>query len=194
MRSSVTADTSGAPPSGPARDLAEVSAAGRNRRATRRRWSSNRRMRWPSSRRPALHHGIDPGAPGERHQIVVHVDAEVLADPEAPGQSVLEDGARVPAGTSQRRCPPNSTAIRAEPCERGTRRMGCSCTREPHSRLTLATPAASRRHRSTRSDWLDSGRGVRQDRAREREPRAVGVVMVVVVLLRAARSHARARA
>ena len=50
----------------------------------------------------ALHHGIDPGAPGERYQVVVHVDAPVLADPEAPGQSVLEDGTRVPAGTSQR--------------------------------------------------------------------------------------------
>jgi 5-methylcytosine-specific restriction endonuclease McrA len=50
----------------------------------------------------ALHHGIDPGAPGERYQVVVHVDAEVLADPDQPGQSVLEDGARVPAGTSQR--------------------------------------------------------------------------------------------
>jgi hypothetical protein len=50
----------------------------------------------------ALHHGLDPGSPGERYQVVVHVDAAVLADPEAPGQSVLEDGARVPAGTSQR--------------------------------------------------------------------------------------------
>ncbi len=29
----------------------------------------------------ALHHGIDPGAPGERYQVVVHVDAPVLADP-----------------------------------------------------------------------------------------------------------------
>ena len=50
----------------------------------------------------ALHHGIDPGAPGERYQVVVHVDAAVLADPEQAGQSVLEDGARVPAETSQR--------------------------------------------------------------------------------------------
>src|SRR5438309_8030166 len=41
----------------------------------------------------ALHHGIDPGAPGERYQVVVHVDAPVLADSNAPGQSVLEDGA-----------------------------------------------------------------------------------------------------
>ena len=50
----------------------------------------------------ALHHGIDPGAPGERYQVVVHVDAAVLADAHQPGQSVLEDGMRVPAGTSQR--------------------------------------------------------------------------------------------
>src|SRR5262245_21140619 len=33
----------------------------------------------------ALHHGIDPGAPGERYQVVLHVDAAVLADPDAPG-------------------------------------------------------------------------------------------------------------
>ena len=50
----------------------------------------------------ALHHGLDPGAPGERYQVVVHVDAPVLADPAQPGQSVLEDGARVSAETSQR--------------------------------------------------------------------------------------------
>ena len=50
----------------------------------------------------ALHHGVDPGAPGERYQVVVHVDAAVLADADQPGQSVLEDGLRVPAGTSQR--------------------------------------------------------------------------------------------
>ena len=50
----------------------------------------------------ALDHGLDPGAPGERYQVVVHVDAAVLADPDQPGQSVLEDGARVPAETSQR--------------------------------------------------------------------------------------------
>jgi hypothetical protein len=50
----------------------------------------------------ALHHGIDPGTPGERYQVVVHVDAAVLADADAPGQSVVEDGAYVPAETSQR--------------------------------------------------------------------------------------------
>jgi 5-methylcytosine-specific restriction endonuclease McrA len=42
----------------------------------------------------ALHHGIDPGAPSERYQVVVHVDA--------PGQSVLEDGAHVSAETARR--------------------------------------------------------------------------------------------
>jgi hypothetical protein len=50
----------------------------------------------------ALHHGLDPGTPGERYQVVVHVDAPVLADADHPGQSVLEDGIRVSAETSQR--------------------------------------------------------------------------------------------
>jgi Domain of unknown function (DUF222)/HNH endonuclease len=50
----------------------------------------------------ALHHGLDPGSPGEHYQVVVHVDAQVLADPDQPGQSVLEGGTRVSAGTSQR--------------------------------------------------------------------------------------------
>jgi Domain of unknown function (DUF222)/HNH endonuclease len=49
-----------------------------------------------------LRRGLDPGAPGERYQVVVHVEAPVLADPDAPGQSVLENGARVSAETSQR--------------------------------------------------------------------------------------------
>jgi 5-methylcytosine-specific restriction endonuclease McrA len=50
----------------------------------------------------ALHHGLDPGAPGERYQVVVHVDAPALADPAQPGQSVLEDSARVSPETSRR--------------------------------------------------------------------------------------------
>ena len=50
----------------------------------------------------ALHHGIDPGAPAERYQVVVHVDAPVLADPDESGQSVLEDGTHVPAETARR--------------------------------------------------------------------------------------------
>ena len=50
----------------------------------------------------ALHHGIDPGTPAEHYQVVVHVDASVLEDADQPGQSVVEDGARVSAETSQR--------------------------------------------------------------------------------------------
>src|SRR5262249_15795736 len=50
----------------------------------------------------ALHHGIDPGAPAEHYQVVVHVDAPVLADPDAPGQTVLENGTHVSAETSRR--------------------------------------------------------------------------------------------
>jgi hypothetical protein len=47
----------------------------------------------------ALHHELDPGAPDERYQVVVHVDAAVLVDPEQPGQSVLEEASHVSAGT-----------------------------------------------------------------------------------------------
>src|SRR5881296_269770 len=56
----------------------------------------------------ALHHGLAPGTPGERYQVVVHIDAPVLAEsdapaaPSAPGQSALEDGAHVSAETSRR--------------------------------------------------------------------------------------------
>ena len=50
----------------------------------------------------ALAHGLDPGAPGERYQVVGPVDATALADPEQRGQSVLEDGARASSKTSQR--------------------------------------------------------------------------------------------
>jgi hypothetical protein len=50
----------------------------------------------------ALHHRIDPGAPGERYQVVVHVDAPALADPEVPGQSALANGEHVSAETSRR--------------------------------------------------------------------------------------------
>jgi hypothetical protein len=50
----------------------------------------------------ALHQGLDPGTPGERYQVVVHVDAPVLADPAEAGQSVLEEGIRVSAETSRR--------------------------------------------------------------------------------------------
>jgi len=50
----------------------------------------------------ALHQELDPGAPGERYQVVVHVDAQALAEPDQPGQSAMDDGARVSAETSRR--------------------------------------------------------------------------------------------
>jgi hypothetical protein len=64
----------------------------------------------------ALHHGLDPGTPGERYQVVVHVDAPVLADAEQPGQSVLEEGVRVSAETSQRlACDASRVMMRHDP-------------------------------------------------------------------------------
>jgi hypothetical protein len=64
----------------------------------------------------ALHHELDPGAPGERYQVVVHVDAAVLADPTQPGQSELEAMGHVPAGTSQRlACDASRVVMRHDP-------------------------------------------------------------------------------
>jgi len=40
----------------------------------------------------ALHHDLDPGSSGGRYQVVVHVDAPALANPDLPGQSVLDEG------------------------------------------------------------------------------------------------------
>ncbi len=45
---------------------------------------------------------LDPGTRGDRYQVVVHVDAAVLADPSAPGRSVLEGIGGVSAETSRR--------------------------------------------------------------------------------------------
>jgi len=64
----------------------------------------------------ALHHGMDPGTPGERYQVVVHVDAPALADPDQPGQSVLEDGTHVSAETSRRlACDASRVVMRHDP-------------------------------------------------------------------------------
>jgi 5-methylcytosine-specific restriction endonuclease McrA len=63
-----------------------------------------------------LHHELDPGAPGERYQVVVHIDAPVLADPDQPGQSVLEDGTHVSAETSRRlACDASRVVMRHDP-------------------------------------------------------------------------------
>src|SRR5207248_6322882 len=50
----------------------------------------------------ALHRGIDPGNAGDRYQVVIHVDAPVLADSDAPGQSILGEDTHVSAETSRR--------------------------------------------------------------------------------------------
>src|SRR5947207_8232618 len=64
----------------------------------------------------ALHHQLDPGAPGERYQVVVHIDAPVLEDADQPGQSVLEDGARVSSETSRRlACDASRVVMRHDP-------------------------------------------------------------------------------
>jgi hypothetical protein len=64
----------------------------------------------------ALHQGVDPGIPGERYQVVVHVDAGVLADAEAPGQSVLDGGTHVSAETSRRlACDATRVLMRHDP-------------------------------------------------------------------------------
>jgi hypothetical protein len=60
----------------------------------------------------ALEHGLGADPRSERYQVVVHVDAAALADPGQPGQSVLEDGARVSAETSRRLArPPASSCV-----------------------------------------------------------------------------------
>ncbi len=48
----------------------------------------------------ALENDLDPGTRGDRYQVVVHVDKQVLEDPNKPGQSVLEDGPWISAETS----------------------------------------------------------------------------------------------
>jgi hypothetical protein len=51
----------------------------------------------------ALTASLDPGSRGDRYQVVVHVDAEVLtADGDESGSSWLADGSRVSAETTRR--------------------------------------------------------------------------------------------
>ncbi len=50
----------------------------------------------------ALTNGMDTGTRADRLQVVVHVDEQVLTDPDAPGVSMLEDGTDVSAETSRR--------------------------------------------------------------------------------------------
>ena len=72
----------------------------------------------------ALHNDLDPGAPGERYQVVVHLDAQVLADPDQPGQSVLEEGVNSSAEESRRiACDASRVALLASPSRGPPRRI-----------------------------------------------------------------------
>jgi hypothetical protein len=116
----------------------------------------------------ALHHGIDPGTPGERYQVVVHVVAEVLADAEAPGQSVLEGGTRVSAETSRRlACDATRTATSwksARARERFRWRSGARCT-------TATTAAGSRAAACRSGKAITSATGPRAAPRRSRTSR-----------------------
>ena len=69
----------------------------------------------------ALHHGTGPDASAERYQVVVHIDAPVLADLDAAGQSVLENGTHVSAETSRRlACDATRVVMRHDPDGRVT--------------------------------------------------------------------------
>src|SRR5207249_4254724 len=115
----------------------------------------------------ALHQGLDLGGPGERYQVVVHVDAPVLADPDQPGQSVLAGGTRVSAETSRRlACDASRVVmrhdadgriveigarsrdplIRFRPSGRGTTRRASDCTRGRRARAGWG------------SAWISAGR------------------------------------
>ncbi len=50
----------------------------------------------------ALKGELDPGTSADRYQVVIHVDEQVLEDPNKPGQSALEGGVGVSAETSRR--------------------------------------------------------------------------------------------
>src|SRR5438477_639398 len=89
----------------------------------------------------ALHHGMDPGSPSERYQVVVHVDAAVLEDPDAAGQSALEPGARVSGETARRlACDASRAVMRHDPDGRAvevgalTRTIPAALRPAPHYR------------------------------------------------------------
>jgi hypothetical protein len=72
----------------------------------------------------ALHHGMDPGAAGERYQVVVHVDAAVLADADAPASRSSKAAPRFrgDVATAGMRCEPRCHAARrGQPDHRGWR-------------------------------------------------------------------------
>ena len=75
------------------------------------------------ARRDGLHHGLDPGAPGERYQVVVHVEARCWRTRISPASRPRGRGARfrgnVPAPGV--RCEPGGDAVRRRRAPRGDR-------------------------------------------------------------------------
>ncbi len=86
----------------------------------------------------ALAGDLDHGVAGDRYQVVVHVDADVLQDDGGAGQSALEDadGLHVPAETSQRLACDASTVVMRHSADRGVLDVG---------RKTRTIPPAIRR-------------------------------------------------
>ena len=59
---------------------------------------------------------LDGGTAGDRYQVVVHVDEEVLQDDAEMGQSALDDGTHVPAETARRiACDASNVVMRHGP-------------------------------------------------------------------------------
>ncbi len=84
----------------------------------------------------ALAADLDRGTPGDRYQVVVHVDDGVLESDEATGQSVLEDGQYVSAEGSRRMACDAATVVM---------RHGCDGTVLDVGRRTRTVPPALRR-------------------------------------------------
>ncbi|HUM15140.1 MAG TPA: DUF222 domain-containing protein, partial [Candidatus Nitrosotalea sp.] len=91
----------------------------------------------------ALHHDLDPGAPDERYQVVVHVDAPVLADSDQPGQSVLEEGQHVSAETSRRLACDASRVVMKHDADGGVTEVGARTRTIPPALRRNAWPMAS---------------------------------------------------
>jgi hypothetical protein len=117
----------------------------------------------------ALHRGTDPGVPGDQYQVVVHVDAPMLADTEAPGQSVLEDGTHVSAETCRRlACDARRVVMRhdAQGASWRSARARAPSRRRYGARSTTATEAAA-----SRAAGCDSVRGITSGIGRTTAPR-----------------------
>ena len=117
----------------------------------------------------ALAANLDGGIPGDRYQIVVHVDTEVLREDgdTTVGQSALEDGSYVSAETSRRmECDAATVVMRHRPDGRALDVRRKTRTVSPALRRALAArdrhcrfPGYSVRHCDTHHirHWADGG-------------------------------------